>query len=96
MLFRSYPLSTSVSDVSTHWPSLLFLLADLPQFFEAVVGEELQEYISEREYSLMVLAACGSVVNNPEALQQLQEVTKASVSSLLLFRVPDLGFLSQV
>jgi hypothetical protein len=51
------------------------------KFFRVVVGKGLQDYISSRKYSLMVLAACGSVVNVPESLDMLQGVAKKYVRS---------------
>lgn len=49
------------------------------QFFENIVGEELKEFILESNYSMLVLAACGSVVNTPTALDELKQVTKEYV-----------------
>jgi hypothetical protein len=46
------------------------------KFFQVVVGPDLRRYILGKRRSLMVLAACGAVVNVPSALEKLREVTQ--------------------
>jgi len=54
---------------------------NLEQFFENIVGEELYQYTLGRQYSALVLAACGSAVTIPSALTGLQKVTEKYVFS---------------
>lgn len=72
--------SAEVSNVSGKYFSDLdsfFLI--FVKFFEVVIGQELREFISGRKYSLMIMAACGSVVNIPDALEQLRDVVETYV-----------------
>jgi len=46
------------------------------KFFESIIGEDLRKFILGRKYSLMVLAACGAVVNNSTSLKQLRQVVR--------------------
>ena len=49
------------------------------KFFEVIVGRGLCEFILGCKYSMMVLAACGSVVNCTNALKELREVVNEYV-----------------
>jgi hypothetical protein len=70
------------------------------KFFNFIVGPELREFIRGREYSLMVLSACGSVVNVPEALHQLRGVVSeyvlTSLATAILHSPSHFGTPSQV
>ncbi|KAF9793518.1 hypothetical protein BJ322DRAFT_1103899 [Thelephora terrestris] len=49
----------------------------ISDFFEKVIGPDLREYFQSRKYSMMVLAACGSVVRIPAAREELREVANS-------------------
>lgn len=72
--------STNIGNVSVCPPCPRFPLRLIQiKFFEAIVGQDLKDYIPELEYSLMILAACGSVVTAPGALEGLREVIEKCV-----------------
>ena len=75
--------STNVAEVRTP-PPLVFCPCALTRnkFFDVVVGQELCEYISGCEYSMMILGTCGSVVNVPTSLEEVREVVKKCVPTL--------------
>lgn len=69
--------STNIKDVSStrlFLPPLTLFVLTFHKFFEEVVGERLRDYIAKRSNSVMFLAACGTVVSNPQALRELQGV----------------------
>ncbi|KAF9790747.1 hypothetical protein BJ322DRAFT_1017394 [Thelephora terrestris] len=49
------------------------LSCGISHFFESVISSDLQEYISGRKYSLMVLAACGYFFDFPDAREELRD-----------------------
>lgn len=72
-------LSTGISDVSGGcFDDFAFSLTKL-KFFETIVGSGLRDFVLGRKYSLMVLAACGSVVNHDGAREELREVANKYV-----------------
>lgn len=57
------------------------------EFFNVVIGPELRTFILGRKYSLMVLAACGSVVKVPSAFEEVRQVSNEYVRPAVTMQI---------